>query len=927
MRYIGLTLLLCIFVAAAWPPDGVPVGGQAGDQLRPAAADDGAGGAWVVWRDDRSAATGPDIYARHVDKDGAALGPAAGIPVCTAPGAQTVPTVVPDGTGGCVVAWNDARNALTGLDVFAQRLDAAGHALWPPNGTGAMVTFGEQSAPRLMPDGFGAYDLIWQDARAGGFDIYAQRLDPDGLPLWDPVGVRVCAATGAQTRPGFVPDGSGGFIAAWLDRRGLDDDIYAQRLTINGARLWVPDGVPVCTAAGGQQPATGPPWLAGDNAGGAFLVWTDRRAPARPAATLQRLQPDGAPAAGWPLNGLAICAAPGGQTEPGVVADGAGGALLGWLDARSGAVTECYVGRRTSAGAVSAGWPAEGVTLSSRAGAKSQLRLAPDGGGGVRVAWVVSEAAGDDIDGQWISAQGARLGPASGLRLCAAAGGQGAPALAPLPDGDALLAWADQRSAATQGSDIYAHRFVGALGNLDAADPPAGFATTIVPSDAPNAGPGGVSVPAILPGNAPLTWFNAAFRLEGPCALPAWQTGLKLDGVPVGTGLFGEELPPGVVTQLNQGPFTVRGGRHTLSLDLDPTGVAGENDELDNSRSAQWVWSPQPLLQGEPHSRSAPPAAGGFTEPNADGFVFTPAPATAWVVATASRSDLSDVDLYLYDDYSGSGAGFSHRRAVSSQSASGTDFVVGLRDSAPRTLYPAVTRAGGVSVGAGFVIQAADARGRQVGQFPVAWPAQALPPDQLAQVYEVQLSAGESYDFRLLREQGTADLALALFGDAGMITPRTGAKASSSAIDDVSDRLTYGPTVSGWYALVVYRRFGAELEPANVYSLYAFAGVVGVPEGAVGDAPGPALRIPNPARGRVELALTLAAAGPLRVEIFDVRGRLVRRLLDRELQAAGPLALRWDGRDERGVEAPSGVFRARVTTAAGGLDRSFVRLR
>jgi hypothetical protein len=99
----------------------------AGNQLRPAAADDGAGGAWVVWRDDRSAATGPDIYARHVDKDGLVLGPAAGIPVCTAPGAQTVPTVVPDGAGGCVVAWNDARNALTGL--------ASSRSAWTPRAT------------------------------------------------------------------------------------------------------------------------------------------------------------------------------------------------------------------------------------------------------------------------------------------------------------------------------------------------------------------------------------------------------------------------------------------------------------------------------------------------------------------------------------------------------------------------------------------------------------------------------------------------------------------------------------------------------------------------------------------------------------------------------------------------------------------------
>lgn len=932
MRYLGLVIFLCLFTGAAWPPDGVPVCGQAGAQLEPALAEDGDGGAWVAWRDERSSLTGADIYARHVDKNGVTLGGAGGIPVCVASGAQTAPTIIPDGTGGCVIAWTDARNNLTGPDVFAQRLDAAGHALWPTNGTGAMVTFGEQSAPRLLADNFGHYLVAWQDARSGGsnFDIYLQRLDGDGLPTWNPVGLRLCGAAGHQVRPALLDDGANGFFVAWQDHRnGQDDDIYAQRLSVNALPLWAADGVPVCAAPGDQQPSTSANWLATDGAGGCYLAWTDHRDAARPAAFLQRLQAGGARATGWPLNGLAVCAAAGGQSEPGVVADGLSGALVAWLDARGGTFDGCYMGRRTSAGAVYPGWPVDGLSLTTRPGAKSALALVPDGQRGARVAWVVGSLPGGDIDGQWVSTLGTRLGPAAGIPLCAAAGGQRGLALAATTDGDALLAWSDQRAYVATGADLYAHRFVGALGNLDAESSVAGFAAAVIPSDAPNGGPGGAVVPPVLPGNAPNSWLNAAFLVAGPGPLPAWQGALRLDGVPLLTTAFGEALPTGPVVQPNLGPFIVRGGRHTLSLALDTGATAGENDEQDNEFSAQWVWSPQPLTPDEPLSRPGPPAPGALAEPNCDGYSFAPAAGTAWVVGLAGRSELSDVNLLVYDDYTGSGAGFSHRRAQSLEAVSATDYIVGLRDSTPRVIYPAILRGGGTGHATGggdVVIEAVDARGRSATQLPMVWAAQDLPPDHLVRIYEIRLEAGQGYDFRLLRERGQADLELALFGGGAVITARSGAKAFSVPLDDVSDVLSYTPTQTDWYALVVARRFGSELELEDVYSLYAFSGVVGVGEPPAAAA-GLALRVPNPARGRVDLALTLPVAGPLRVEIFDVRGRLVRRLLDTPAAAAGPLSLGWDGRDERGAPAASGVFHARVTSAAGALERTFVRLR
>jgi hypothetical protein len=87
--------------------------------------------------------------------------------------------------------------------------------------------------------------------------------------------------------------------------------------------------------------------------------------------------------------------------------------------------------------------------------------------------------------------------------------------------------------------------------------------------------------------------------------------------------------------------------------------------------------------------------------------------------------------------------------------------------------------------------------------------------------------------------------------------------------------------------------------------------------------PAPRLRlgpcVPNPFNPSARIEFSLAQAGPARLEIVDVRGRLVRVLHDGRLPA-GPQAERWDGRDEHGRAAASGVYVCRLT--AGGTSRS-----
>lgn len=71
--------------------------------------------------------------------------------------------------------------------------------------------------------------------------------------------------------------------------------------------------------------------------------------------------------------------------------------------------------------------------------------------------------------------------------------------------------------------------------------------------------------------------------------------------------------------------------------------------------------------------------------------------------------------------------------------------------------------------------------------------------------------------------------------------------------------------------------------------------------------------VPNPFNPATTIRMQLDAAASLDVVVFDLRGRRVRALHS-GIHPAGPVELRWNGRDETGREVSSGVYMVRVTT-------------
>jgi hypothetical protein len=88
----------------------------------------------------------------------------------------------------------------------------------------------------------------------------------------------VCDASNDQLFPLAVPDGAGGAIIVWQDNRNGAGDIYAQRMSPAGAPLWAANGIVICSATGDQNTAT----IAADGAGGALIAWVDTRTGSSP---------------------------------------------------------------------------------------------------------------------------------------------------------------------------------------------------------------------------------------------------------------------------------------------------------------------------------------------------------------------------------------------------------------------------------------------------------------------------------------------------------------------------------------------------------------------------------------------------------------------------------------------------------------------
>jgi subtilisin family serine protease len=243
---------------------------------------------------------------------------------------------IPDGSGGAYHVWTDTRNG--NPDIYVQHVDALGYPLWGGDGIALTSAWpGAEIRPAIAADGSGGALVAWaQGANDGDVVdkvIHVQRVNAAGEKLWAPDGVSLGVYAGGQIDPTIVADGAGGAIVAWTDYRSGEGDIYAQRVDAHGYVRWIGGGVPLSRAVDAQFD----PEIASDGFRGAIVTWVDRRT-GYWAIHAQRVDLIGQ--VRWTADGVRVGPSPSlpvwtSASGPNVVADGAGGAILAWHDFRN----------------------------------------------------------------------------------------------------------------------------------------------------------------------------------------------------------------------------------------------------------------------------------------------------------------------------------------------------------------------------------------------------------------------------------------------------------------------------------------------------------------------------------------------------------------------------------------------------------------
>ncbi|MFX1297946.1 MAG: hypothetical protein ACFFD2_24245, partial [Promethearchaeota archaeon] len=295
-----------------------------GDQSEVKICSDSANGAFIVWVDNKNGNN--DIFAQRIDKNGNLLW-LNETEVCTESNHQREIQIINDGQGGLIITWEDSRGF---SDIYAQKLDSNGNPLWAPNGVLVCNEEGEQQEPQLCNDGLGGAIITWYDYRDGivNSDIYVQRINSGGTALWNTNGSIVNVENNAQMKCKICSDGNGGAIVTWYDfRSGIDYDIYAQKINSNGNRVWFSSGVPICIEDEYQYY----PEICSDGFSGAVIAWIDTRGMDTDIYS-QRI--DASSNTYWTAGGTPVTVAGGNQEDVRLIPDNFGGAILTWEDAR-----------------------------------------------------------------------------------------------------------------------------------------------------------------------------------------------------------------------------------------------------------------------------------------------------------------------------------------------------------------------------------------------------------------------------------------------------------------------------------------------------------------------------------------------------------------------------------------------------------------
>ncbi|MEZ5066897.1 MAG: S8 family serine peptidase [bacterium] len=497
--------------------------------------------------------------------------------------------------------------------------------------------------------------------------------------------------------------------------------------------------------------------------------------------------------------------------------------------------------------------------------------------------------------------------------------------------------------------DISSTKETGLMPDLEAAihalepdwrpNRPAGWTGEAVPRLTGNATFGSAILsPLALPeGSDPArgheTFFNWASQIAPGSlfgSISGAVTGLTLDDEFLWTCLGGGQAPGSWQYCTNVSRY-VKGGRHTVQLDADYLDVELEGDETNNHWEGQFIWEGLKLDVGESTVQTADPlsTAGSIGWYNAQGFEGDRYSENWHAFAVLPADGLDDFDIRFNQELplNSPQQGFGAYEVWSSDGPGQVDFVLADRTTyGPSTSWASVLWFGG----------AGDPKRVQFqGSFgtistPGVHGAFTIPATGIVGIHELWVDAGD-WTVEVNPIFGDSDIGISVYNNA------TGLFAKDDALPGAytdafrgwgPETVTFTATQNDRFGLVVWKPDHGNISKGVTYHVILQpATAVGVdPVTSLPTALALAAPRPNPASGPFSLAFDVPAdAGHVTLDVYDLGGRRVARLVDGSVEA-GRHTARWDGQDQTGLSAAAGVYFARLQAGAETITRKITLL-
>ena len=442
-----------------WEQNGKPVVKSAEDDLDPHIVTSLSSNDQIFTWEKRGKTKGT-IYAQKLDNFGEPVWDEAGIELGSSGGDQQLHFTLPDENGGLYSAWSDYSEQNSAF-VRVQKLIFNGRRKWGNEGT---KLAGVHNSPYASIQGTviltaknGAFFLAWEDFRNGtnNPDIYIQKMDEKGNPLWRNSGIPVCTAPGEQRAAVLVEDGVGGVIVVWTDKRNFEDDnIYSQRVSGSGKLLWVPEGVTVCAAPRSQMQVQ----AVTDTKEGVVICWADARDLLTNSFDLYTQRINYLGEVLWGRNGKPFANFAGLQTAPSMVTDGEGGAFIAWMDNRTG-LSNIWLQHINSYGIYE--WEYGGRRPHPAEYHQRYPKLTRNFRGDLYLAWE-ADITGDSreqVRVNCLTPNGYTLWSRNGLAVSLSPGRQTQPNIFTAQDGMLWVTWLDERAFTYAGVKMYGQKY------------------------------------------------------------------------------------------------------------------------------------------------------------------------------------------------------------------------------------------------------------------------------------------------------------------------------------------------------------------------------------------------------------------------------------------------------------------------------------